>query len=56
MAENEQVAVREQAGVMQRTEESDIRTMVAAVKNRLAAVRELMKSELRGPTRITPRP
>lgn len=41
MAENEQV------GLMQRTEEGDIRTMVAAVKNRLAAVRELMKSELK---------
>ena len=34
-------------GLMQRSEESDIRTMVAAVKNRLAAVRELMKSELK---------
>lgn len=35
-----------EVGLMQRSEESDVRTMVAAVKNRLAAVRELMKSEL----------
>jgi len=48
MADNEQV------GLMQRNEEGDIRTMVAAVKNRLAAVRELMKSELVGPTRDHP--
>jgi len=47
MAENE-------TGLMQRNEEGDIRTMVAAVKNRLAAVRELMKSELRGPTNDHP--
>jgi hypothetical protein len=41
MAENENI------GLMQRNEENDIRTMVSAVKNRLAAVRELMKSELK---------
>jgi hypothetical protein len=47
MSENE-------TGLMQRNEEGDIRTMVAAVKNRLAAVRELMKSELKGPTKEHP--
>lgn len=44
----------ENVGLMQRNEEGDIRTMVAAVKNRLAAVRELMKSELVGPTKEHP--
>jgi hypothetical protein len=44
----------ENVGLMQRTEESDVRTMVAAVKNRLAAVRELMQSELVGPTKDHP--
>ena len=46
--------VDENVGLMQRTEESDIRTMVSAVRSRLAAVRELMKSELKGPTREHP--
>jgi hypothetical protein len=36
--------------LMQRTEESDARTMVAVVRNRLAAVRELLKAELKGPS------
>jgi hypothetical protein len=44
----------ENVGLMQRAEENDIRTMVSAVKNRLAAVRELMKSELKGPTKEHP--
>ena len=36
--------------LMQRDNESGARTMVAVVRNRLAAVRELLKEELKGPT------